>query len=639
MKNKVFSISLIFISVVMLVTAASAAQITKIGRGHDPAIYGNVVTWSEDAGSIHVYDLTAQKGITISSSSSSHPAIYGNKIVWHDESSVTPRLTVYDIPSGTMSYITEDVDSTSFPAIYGNRIVWSSNGNVYMRDISTSTQTQVAVGISPDIYDTKVVYAFSVEVPESDYHGIRMYDIGTKEAITICSSGDDDAPHMYGNKIIWSDRSNRLGHIRMYDTSTKETIDVTSGNTYSDDPVSPDAGDDTGFCAEIYGDKIVYAKCFNDQFGNTGVYVYNLSTAQSTQVFSTWRNLYATSNILFGTGYNLYVTPNIYNNTIVWGFADPRITDAASNDIDVCNLAATVTTAPQPPVASFTSNATFGSVPLSVTFNDASTGTPNAWYWDFGDGDNSIDRNPAHTYSAAGKYTARLTVSNANGTDSKLAAIIVSEKLVTVFHTANFSSNVTSGYAPLSVQFNDSSDNATGWYWYFGDRATSTEQNPQHTYSTMGNYTVNLTASNSKGTDSKFAIITVSEQTVPILPKADFNSNLVSGFAPLDVQFTDASQNATGWNWDFGDGYTSTEQNPQHTFFLAGTHLVSLIVSNINGYASKGAAITVIEQSSSSGGGSSGGSGGAGGSPEPQSNVETKELSLFNFFWFTPFLG
>ena len=487
MKNKVFSISLIFISVVMLVTAASAAQITKIGRGHDPAIYGNMVTWSEDAGSIHVYDLTAQKGTTISSSSSSHPAIYGNKIVWHDESSGTPRLTVYDIPSGTMSYITQNVDSTSFPAIYGNRIVWSSNGNVYMRDISTSTQTQIAVGINPDIYDNKVVYASSVEVPESDYHGIRMYTIDTNEAITICSSGDDDAPHMYGNKIIWSDRFNRLGHIRMYDTSTKETIDVTSGNTYSDDPVKPEAGDDTGFCADIYGDKIVYSKCVNDQFGNTGVYAYNISTAQSTQVFSTWRNLYATSNVLFGTGYNLYATPNIYNNTIVWGFADPTITGAASNDIDVCNLAATAATATQSPVASFTSAVTSGSLPLSIAFNDTSTGKPNEWYWDFGDGANSTDRNPTHTYSAAGMYTARLTVSNANGTDSKLAAITVSEKLVPVLHVANFGSNVTSGYAPLSVQFNESSDNATGWYWDFGDGTTSTEQNPQHTYSTVGN--------------------------------------------------------------------------------------------------------------------------------------------------------
>lgn len=148
MKNKVLSISLIFISVVILMTVASAAQITKIGTGHDPAIYSNMITWSEDDGSIHVYDLTAQKGTTISSSSSSHPSIYGNKIVWNDESSGTPRLTVYDIPSGARSYITQNVDSTSIPKIYGSRIVWSANYNesnynynVYLFDISTFTQT------------------------------------------------------------------------------------------------------------------------------------------------------------------------------------------------------------------------------------------------------------------------------------------------------------------------------------------------------------------------------------------------------------------------------------------------------------------------------------------------------------------
>jgi beta propeller repeat protein len=199
MKNKVFSMSLILISVAMLVTVASAAQITNIGTGHYPAIYYNNVTWSDDAGSIHLYDLTAQNDTTINSSNSSHPAIYGNTIVWHDESSGTPRLTVYDIPSGTMSYITQNVDGTSIPKIYGSRIVWSSNGNIYLQDMSNSTQTQIAVGINPDIYDTKVVYASSVEVPESDYHGIRMYDINTGEAITICSEGDADVPHMYDN--------------------------------------------------------------------------------------------------------------------------------------------------------------------------------------------------------------------------------------------------------------------------------------------------------------------------------------------------------------------------------------------------------------------------------------------------------
>jgi len=84
-----------------------------------------------------------------------------------------------------------------------------------------------------------------------------------------------------------------------------------------------------------------------------------------------------------------------------------------------------------------------------------------------------------------------------------------------VLPVANFGTNVTSGFAPLSVQFNDSSDNATGWNWDFGDGNNSTEPNPMHTYSSVGNYTVNLTASNENGTNSMFATITVLEQPAP----------------------------------------------------------------------------------------------------------------------------
>ena len=96
---------------------------------------------------------------------------------------------------------------------------------------------------------------------------------------------------------------------------------------------------------------------------------------------------------------------------------------------------------------------------------------------------------------------------------SKNVTLNVSEQ--PVIPAANFSTNVTGGYAPLSVQFNDSSDNATGWNWDFGDGNNSTEPNPMHTYSSVGNYTVNLTASNENGTNSMFATITVLEQPAP----------------------------------------------------------------------------------------------------------------------------
>ncbi len=163
-----------------------------------------------------------------------------------------------------------------------------------------------------------------------------------------------------------------------------------------------------------------------------------------------------------------------------------------------------------------------------------------------------------------------------------------------MFPVSNFSSNVSSGYAPLTVQFNDSSENATEWGWNFGDSSNSTDQNPTHIFSTAGNYTVNLTASNANGTDTKFATITVSEP--PVYPAASFSSDVISGFAPLSVQFTDSSGNTTGWNWNFGDGNTSTEQNPTHIYSSVGSYAVNLTVSNGNGTSSAFTDVTVLEQ-------------------------------------------
>ncbi len=78
-----------------------------------------------------------------------------------------------------------------------------------------------------------------------------------------------------------------------------------------------------------------------------------------------------------------------------------------------------------------------------------------------------------------------------------------------VLPVANFSANVTEGYAPLFVQFTDLSRNVTERCWNFGDGTNSTEHNPTHTYSTAGNYTVTLTASNSNGSDTKMTEVNV----------------------------------------------------------------------------------------------------------------------------------
>ena len=126
------------------------------------------------------------------------------------------------------------------------------------------------------------------------------------------------------------------------------------------------------------------------------------------------------------------------------------------------------------------------------------------------------------------------------------------------------------------MQFTDYSTNVTSWNWNFGDGGTSTQQNPVHTYSAAGNYTVNLTVSNANGTNSKSATINV---TTPALPVADFSSVTQN----YSVNFTDLSKDATVWNWDFGDGANSTQQNPSYTYLSNGTYTVSLKASNAYG--------------------------------------------------------
>ena len=169
------------------------------------------------------------------------------------------------------------------------------------------------------------------------------------------------------------------------------------------------------------------------------------------------------------------------------------------------------------------------------------------------------------------------------------------DSVVPIFPGADFSSNVTSGYAPLYVQFTDDSSAATGWSWNFGAGTVTTQQNTVHVFTTPGTYTVSLTASNDNGTDSKSAQIIVLLR--PILPAASFNVSSTTGIAPLRVTFTDKSTGSpTSWSWNFGDGETSTQKNPVHQFTKAGTYTVNLTASNKNGSSSTTTQIIVTSR-------------------------------------------
>jgi tripartite motif-containing protein 71 len=154
---------------------------------------------------------------------------------------------------------------------------------------------------------------------------------------------------------------------------------------------------------------------------------------------------------------------------------------------------------------------------------------------------------------------------------------------------ANFTSSATVGYAPLSVKFTDLSQNATSWLWSFGDGSKSSSKNPTHTYSKVGRYTVSLKVTHGKlsNTITKTNDITINKLTSP---KAAFTDK-ISG---LKVTFTDKSSGALiKYKWSFGDGKTSTDQNPSHTYKKAGKYTVSLTVKNAAGSNIKRQSITV----------------------------------------------
>lgn len=145
----------------------------------------------------------------------------------------------------------------------------------------------------------------------------------------------------------------------------------------------------------------------------------------------------------------------------------------------------------------------------------------------------------------------------------------------------DFTANTTTAFANDQVFFTDLSTNTpTSWSWTFGDGGTSSDQNPTHVYTATGTYTVSLTATNADGshTETKTDYINI---VVPVTPIADFTVDNQTPSIGQQIAFTDLTGNApTQWAWDFGDGNTSTLQNPVHTYNGDGIYTVTLTATN-----------------------------------------------------------
>ncbi len=231
------------------------------------------------------------------------------------------------------------------------------------------------------------------------------------------------------------------------------------------------------------------------------------------------------------------------------------------------------------PQAVFTTDVVSGCAPLEIQFTDMSPGNPDAWLWIFDGGEPSLsnDQNPSVTYAQPGIYQVTLSVSNGSGTNA-----ITESALIEVFDeepVAFFSSFIVGD----SVVFNNMSTQNAGYLWDFGDGNTSTELHPVHTYADNGAYEVSLLVSNPCGNMTYTDMVAIVGADTP---NANFSANVVTGCAPLEVQFTDETTlDPTSWTWLFPGGTPamSNDQNPVVTYESAGTYEVTLSVSNPSG--------------------------------------------------------
>lgn len=218
--------------------------------------------------------------------------------------------------------------------------------------------------------------------------------------------------------------------------------------------------------------------------------------------------------------------------------------------------ASTPSSAPRPPVADFDADPESGQLPLNVQFLDRSTGSPDSWVWNFGDGESSTLQNPSHTYQNAGSYTVTLTATNAYGSSRKTKETYISAGSLPL---ASFSGMPAEGPAPLEVQFNDLSTGSPDmWVWDFGDGTSSTDRNPIHTYFTPGTYTVTLTVSNQFGTNTRiqtdYTHVNPALVVDVYLTGSRSGYMLPDGYLQFTVKGTDGSIKIAGTTYPFQEG-------------------------------------------------------------------------------------
>ncbi len=212
--------------------------------------------------------------------------------------------------------------------------------------------------------------------------------------------------------------------------------------------------------------------------------------------------------------------------------------------------------------------------PVTVSFQNQSTGSPFSCHWNLGDGEdddlNTVtpDANVYTTGTQASQYVIWLHVENECGIDSVSQTIVVQPNNV----TASFAPDVNHGCTSLEVNMHNASAGATNYTYAIPDLGwTSNDPEPAYTFATAGNFDVYLYASDGCGFDTVFVPVEVLQS-----PDIDFITDLTYSCEQGDVIFTAVSSSADQFEWDFDDQSTSTLPVVTHSYDLSGVYEISL---------------------------------------------------------------
>jgi len=262
----------------------------------------------------------------------------------------------------------------------------------------------------------------------------------------------------------------------------------------------------------------------------------------------------------------------------LWNYSQTEIR-ASISSVDIPLTGAPVflselAVALQPPVAAFSTDRIFGCAPLTVQYTDHSVHA-DSWSWTFPGGTpaTSSAQHPEVVYNQPGMYSAILEVSNAAGTH---AATYNSHIEVEGLPSSDFTVSVNGSWANFEVTagYNDS----ISYYWIFDDGFEFPAYNPNHFYFFNGQYTVQMIATNSCGSDT-----TTRQIVIAAAPQAIFINQIATSCAPYTVKFFDqstATPNYYEWYFPGGTPENSTQRNPVITYNAAGVYTVRLIVDN-----------------------------------------------------------